>query len=387
MALAMPYRGALFDPLSLFVAGAQGGWYDPSDMSTLFQDRAGTTPVTALGQPVGLILDKSRGLALGPELRANGVIALVGTATAATYNTATGAGTATRVDLNNQSSVAFTGLSTSTTYRITIQNTSAIHVWVRQGSAGGISVGVINPNATQTVLCNTGSQTQLHLAASANGSSITFVVQSISALPGNHLTQTTAASRPLWQQDAAGAFHLAFDGVDDFLTIGTFDMSASDKVTVCAGVRKLSDAARGIVAELSATSATNAGSFALTAPESTAASGNFGFVSGGSLAGSAVAQSATILSPVSRVVTATADIVGDTALVRLNGAQSGATATADQGTGNYGASYPLFVGRRDGTTLPFNGLLHGLVIRGGSITAPELAQLERYMAQKTGIAL
>ena len=34
-------------------------WYDPSDLTTLFQDSAGTTPVTAAGQPVGLILDKS----------------------------------------------------------------------------------------------------------------------------------------------------------------------------------------------------------------------------------------------------------------------------------------------------------------------------------------
>ena len=38
---------------------ALAAWYDPSDLSTMFQDAAGTTPVTAAGQPVGLILDKS----------------------------------------------------------------------------------------------------------------------------------------------------------------------------------------------------------------------------------------------------------------------------------------------------------------------------------------
>jgi len=48
-----------FSPLSLFAAGEQGAWYDPSDFSTMFQDSAGTTPVTAAGQPVGKILDKS----------------------------------------------------------------------------------------------------------------------------------------------------------------------------------------------------------------------------------------------------------------------------------------------------------------------------------------
>jgi len=48
-----------FNPIDLFAAGEQGAWYDPSDFSTMFQDSAGTTPVTADGQPVGLILDKS----------------------------------------------------------------------------------------------------------------------------------------------------------------------------------------------------------------------------------------------------------------------------------------------------------------------------------------
>lgn len=43
----------------LFGAGQQGAFYDPSDLSTLFQDSAGTTPVTAMEQPVGRMLDLS----------------------------------------------------------------------------------------------------------------------------------------------------------------------------------------------------------------------------------------------------------------------------------------------------------------------------------------
>jgi len=46
-------------PYSLFASSEQGVWYDPSDFSTLFQDSAGTTPVTAVEQPVGKMLDKS----------------------------------------------------------------------------------------------------------------------------------------------------------------------------------------------------------------------------------------------------------------------------------------------------------------------------------------
>lgn len=44
---------------SLFSNGEQGFFYDPNDLSTMYQDAAGTVPVTAVGQPVGLIKDKS----------------------------------------------------------------------------------------------------------------------------------------------------------------------------------------------------------------------------------------------------------------------------------------------------------------------------------------
>lgn len=51
--------GASFSPVRLFTTGLHGAWWDPSDISTLFQDDAGTTPVTASGQTVGRMLDKS----------------------------------------------------------------------------------------------------------------------------------------------------------------------------------------------------------------------------------------------------------------------------------------------------------------------------------------
>ncbi len=59
------FNGGLFQqssawsPTALFSSGEQGLIYDTSDFSTLFQDSAGTTPVTAVGQPVGKILDIS----------------------------------------------------------------------------------------------------------------------------------------------------------------------------------------------------------------------------------------------------------------------------------------------------------------------------------------
>jgi hypothetical protein len=47
--------------INILTSSGPGAWYDPSDLATLFQDSAGTTPVTAVEQPVGRILDKSGG--------------------------------------------------------------------------------------------------------------------------------------------------------------------------------------------------------------------------------------------------------------------------------------------------------------------------------------
>jgi len=48
-----------FTPANLFLSSEKGAWFDANDLSTLFQDIAGTIPVTAVGQFVGKWLDKS----------------------------------------------------------------------------------------------------------------------------------------------------------------------------------------------------------------------------------------------------------------------------------------------------------------------------------------
>ena len=45
-------------PAELFKNGESGYWVDASDLSTMFQDAAGTIPVTASGQPVALWKNK-----------------------------------------------------------------------------------------------------------------------------------------------------------------------------------------------------------------------------------------------------------------------------------------------------------------------------------------
>ena len=260
--LGASMKKAGFTPRSLFSASEPGAWYDPSDMSTLFQDSAGTVLVTAVEQPVGRILDKS-------------------------------------------------------------------------GS-------------------------------------------------GNHATQATATSRPVLKQDASGRYYLSFDGVDDWMLTNSIDFTATDKMTVFAGVRKLSDVG-SIVVELSSNVTTNTGSFYLVAGEDLVA--RYSSIARGTAVAAAAQAAKWTLSnraPDTAVLAATHDIAGDLSNFRHNGV-NGTSGTGDKGTGNFG-NYPLFIGSRAGTSLPFNGHLYGLIVRGAQSTLSQIEATELYMKKKVGIA-
>lgn len=193
---------------------------------------------------------------------------------------------------------------------------------------------------------------------------------------GNHASQATAASRPTLQQDSNGKYYLNFDGTDDGMATPSIDFTGTDKVTVVAGVRKNSAANYGCLAELSANASSNVGTFALWSPYELE---KYRFDSRYSSTG--LALSGAYAAPVSNVITALGNISGDSSVLRVNGAQA-ASSASDQGTGNFG-NYPLYIGRRAGTSAPFNGRLYGLIVRGAESTAAQIAQTEQYMNSKT----
>jgi hypothetical protein len=247
-----------FSPSSLFSSSQPGVWFDPSDLTTLFQDSAGTTPVTEAGQPVGRVLDKSG--------------------------------------------------------------------------------------------------------------------------RGNHATQSTSASRPTYLIDGTGRPYLSFDGVDDGMVTSTITPE-TDKVQVFAGVRKLSDAALGIFCEFSATTTTNDGAFRMSYPPNNGQAG-YGFLSRGTTSSIANVTSG-FAAPITNVVTGIGDISGDVVTQRINGTQV-ATSSGDQGTGNY-LAYPLYIGRRGGTTLPFTGNLYSLIVRfGANLADLDITRTEEWVNGKTG---
>lgn len=175
--------------------------------------------------------------------------------------------------------------------------------------------------------------------------------------------------------------YLLFDGVDDFLATSTIDFTNTDKVSVSAGVRKLSDATTGVVAELSSSGFDNSNTFGLFAPLN-ASTANTGFRSRGtSISISASYTNALVAAPVTVVMTGVGDIANDVSVLRNNQVQV-AQNTTDQGTGQYG-NYPLYIGRRGIATLPFKGRLYQLLVRGALSSSAELNIAERFINTKT----
>ena len=179
--------------------------------------------------------------------------------------------------------------------------------------------------------------------------------------------------------------YLRYDGGDWYQT-GSINFTATDKMSVFAGVRKLSDATSfAILAELADRgSSPDPGSFVVCAPGSGA---TYFFA----LEGSATTQfeASNFAAPVTNVLSCAMDISGasrDTEIFpRINGVVPTLTGggSANAGTGNFG-NYPLYFGARFfGPSLFFTGRDYGFVIVGRAVTATELANTEGYMETQT----
>jgi hypothetical protein len=203
-------------------------------------------------------------------------------------------------------------------------------------------------------------------------------------------SQATGLIGPTYQRIAAATDYdvvgftprIVFDAFDDALTTNNIDFSSTDKMTVFAGVRKLSDAANQMFAELSADGDSNNGTFYLS--QSPLAPADAQFSSRGT-ANARARLASGFAAPITGVLTGIGDISGDVCTLRINGTQA-ATSSTDQGTGNYG-NYPLFIGARNQTSLYFNGELYSLIGRGASTTAGQIAATEQWVAGKTGVQL
>ena len=173
---------------SLFANYEQGFAYDPNDLTTLYQDAAGTIPVTAAGQPVGLMKDKSgrnnhayqttsaarpilRQMSiLGTELVVNGGFS-AGLANWVQQGTAVSSVTAgvLRITAQGSTSGVYQDIPTivGRTYELDFRSTGNLLVQLYANS--GFSPTIPNSNTPRMTFVATSSVTRLY--AYCNGSS------------------------------------------------------------------------------------------------------------------------------------------------------------------------------------------------------------------------
>lgn len=197
---------------------------------------------------------------------------------------------------------------------------------------------------------------------------------------GNHAIQATVGSKPILRS-AGNLWYLEFDGIDDFLATGNIDFTQTDKIGVFSGMNKGTNAAIGIFVETSLSANTNNGCFYLAAPVVSGAA-TATFKSKGT---DETLVTINLPAASNTVLTAQSDISGSMATMRKDGVAAGSSSSS-QGSGNYG-NFPLYIGRRGGTSLAFKGYLYGLIIRGALTDAAGITSTEKYLAAKSGVTL
>src|SRR3990167_9194582 len=194
----------------------------------------------------------------------------------------------------------------------------------------------------------------------------------IHATTGKPYQRVTSAT----DMDTEGfPFYSWTDGIDDWastpvIPLGTMGVSA---LTVVDGVTKLSDAATGMVWELSTAANTTNGTMYLAAPVSTF---RYALNVRGTVAVVATTESTSFNSPHKAVVITEGDITNDIARLTVNNGAPVLTST-DQGAGTF-TDQPMYLFRRGGTSLPFGGPWHGSTGVKGIRTDSEKRRLSAY---------
>lgn len=363
----------LFNPRQLFQDGSVGVLYDNNDLTSFYLDAAMTTQATVNGL-VGAQADKSGGNRHRTQTTTGSKPILRGTPTGAELFTAYGTPGAgwSVAGATGTATTASSALPTTTAatvgkhYRVTYTVTrSAGSVQLSFGGRTGVSRSA----AGQYVEYFDNALNTNALTATGTGFTGTVRIDEVKDVSAGSVT---------------APYGLQYDGVDDFLQTASVNFSATDKMFVCAGVRKFTNTA-GIVAELSSSFTANAGTFYLISGIDGVY--DYSSISRGTAA-AAPAQAggiASIAAPDTSVLSSAHDIAGDLTTFRRNSVAA-TSGTADKGTGNYG-NYAMYFGRRAGVSLPYNGLDFGFVIVGKTLTAAQISSTERWMAQRTGVTL
>lgn len=199
---------------ALFANGEKGFAYNPNDMSTMSSDAAGYWPLTIVGQYVGMMLDKSKGLVLGEELFTKFDSTLSSTLSRDTVPCVVTSTT----DFSVYGAVG-SGIIQPGTYKIEYSwegNTNLAQMVIQLPDGNNISVGNEAAGTFSRVMrFGVAGYFSVTKDQPKTGQTFTITKASIKQLPSNTAFQLTQSMRPRLQ-DAPR--RVAFDGVNDKLT-------------------------------------------------------------------------------------------------------------------------------------------------------------------------
>ena len=223
---------------ALFANGEQGFAYDPNDLTTMFQDAAGTIPVTGAGRPVGLMLDKSKGLVLGSNLIPNGSFSSdtawgKGTGWTIADGVARFDGSASFSNLGNVSSSSINGKWLRV--ELDLSNVGTLVTQVRILASGALAATIpVSGAGKYSAMVLGGSASSIGIQTQAtSGANYAFTLDNVSVKEafGNHAYQSTSAARPILRDTPR---RIDFDAVDDKLIT-----NLPTQVTGCTVIRSV----------------------------------------------------------------------------------------------------------------------------------------------------
>lgn len=412
----------------------------PLEYGSMFQDRAGTIPVTESGQLIGhcldigpggyhatAISDAARGFyAVVPKtgrrnlltwteqfdnafwsksngaITANAATAPDGTTTADKFIPVTATASSVGRFFGSVTSAAFTTsiyvkyAGFEWCFLVDAQGNKRFYFNLLTGESGTIQAGITGTSVVDegdgwyriSVTSTVNSHT-LYVgpadgdgspAVTGDGTSGIFIWGAqLEASATATLYQKVVSQYEVTEAGVPSLHYVAYNGVNTAYLTPMLPAPGVDKAQVFAGLRKLSDAVTGIPVELGASSDSNNGTFHLAVPD---LSLTYGWFSRGTTRIQAQTP-ASFAAPITNIVTGIGDISGDNAAIRVNGTQI-EQSTADQGSGNFNpaGTYPLYYGARAGTSIFFNGHHYrtlGPIVRFGTNATPEqIAAAEAY---------
>jgi len=354
--------GASYNPVAVFGADLVT-WYGNSvddlwqaqstgGAVTLYQDNAGSTPVTALEQTVGQINDLSGN---GYHLRQS--TASKRARLSARYNQLLATDT-----LSTQS---ITTIAAS--QRLTFSGAGSI-------TLSGTATGTYSAG-THTITTTAGTLT-LTVSGSVTNADFRF-----SACPSSwpvYQRVTTASD-----YDTVGfPCHLLTDGIDDSYETANIDLSSTSSAFVLVSVLKTFDGAERALVE-HGSNFSSAGFWQISAPGFSSGINGYAFGLRGSASASVLVSS--VLAPHAAVLSSSLirDNITPGVTARINGTQVGVSGTVSSGSLG---GFPLYVAGRAGTSIFFRGGIFSLpMIVKRIATAGEIPGAEKAFGKAIGV--